>query len=628
MVVADASLHSPAAAASAAAQRCQQSPARKRCEGETPRSPQVSAARDGGVPVQKLQRSREITSRFRTGSASSPSSAQAVSLSSSNCNVAPDVPKRAASTERRRHSTEPKASGNSSKAAAAVAALGSKRNGVFSSLQAESALPLSIVRSKGEACDQSLRPAGNGVRPLVDPMPTKETQRKLLPERKGTPSKRPTVDQAENALPSESFHLKLSSRRWPSARNGQGLAPAMSRSVDVSSGKAAASPNQLAAVLVQDQGGTALKSIHADSVKSRNPRAIHEGTPPSVPSFPKQNLSQNRSNNKEGLTKAKAIAPNHSIMQLQEAMNRADPCSETTQLASLELPPFPVNDPVNLGRLSLGAVRPGANSSPLRAGCVGARGSGQGGIQVAARFLNNASSRNRHGDKEFRPEPGIFSAATAKEKKNHHMFAEYASTSFNSISSSSTLTSPRLSRPPSPLISQPTSGLSKQDKYMRLPSPSRGASSPYRKRLSSLPLPPIFRSSLDLGVDGLKGKKVIVNQQEEAQSLRILQNRLIQWHFVNARAEEAMKVQKAAAEKALVNVWLKTFDLQTSVAMQRIKLQKARQIQKLESLLSAQRIQLEHWEAVQEDHSLALDAVTESLEASTLRIPLTGGTKT
>jgi hypothetical protein len=52
---------------------------------------------------------------------------------------------------------------------------------------------------------------------------------------------------------------------------------------------------------------------------------------------------------------------------------------------------------------------------------------------------------------------------------------------------------------------------------------------------------------LNFGSDVRKGRKSL-SQVEEIHLHRILHNRLLQWRFVNARAEGAMKAQSFLAE--------------------------------------------------------------------------------
>jgi hypothetical protein len=74
-------------------------------------------------------------------------------------------------------------------------------------------------------------------------------------------------------------------------------------------------------------------------------------------------------------------------------------------------------------------------------------------------------------------------------------------------------------------------------------------------------------------------------------------------------------------------VWVKTSELRTSVAKQRIKLQQARQAHRLRSILSTHVAHLEDWETLEEEHSSALTGAMEALESTILRVPVSGGAK-
>ena len=91
-------------------------------------------------------------------------------------------------------------------------------------------------------------------------------------------------------------------------------------------------------------------------------------------------------------------------------------------------------------------------------------------------------------------------------------------------------------------------------KTVRVHSPSRRLASPTKIRsghsmlVSCNATRRVASSSLlNFGVDSHKNKKYI-SQLEEAHELRLLHNRWLQWHFVNARAHTAMKAQAAEAE--------------------------------------------------------------------------------
>ncbi|KAF8393007.1 hypothetical protein HHK36_021248 [Tetracentron sinense] len=169
---------------------------------------------------------------------------------------------------------------------------------------------------------------------------------------------------------------------------------------------------------------------------------------------------------------------------------------------------------------------------------------------------------------------------------------------------------------------------------------SRGIISPSRTRPAN-PFPSVSSvasrsnsssSVLSFIADIKRGKKGM-NHIEDVHQLRLLYNRYLQWRYSNARADCALSVQNAIAEKTLYTVWNSTSELWDSVTMKRINVQQLRQELKLNSVLneqvsfSRQMEYLNDWALLEEDHSNSLSAAIEALEASTLRLPITGGAR-
>ncbi|XP_059635788.1 AUGMIN subunit 8 [Cornus florida] len=196
---------------------------------------------------------------------------------------------------------------------------------------------------------------------------------------------------------------------------------------------------------------------------------------------------------------------------------------------------------------------------------------------------------------------------------------------------SQSLPTPR-SRPPSPnntsvLSSSVSRGVSPSRMRTLNTIPSRGvspsrirASSPSRQSSSST------TSVLSFIVDIRKGKKG-ANHIEDAHQLRLLYNRHLQWRYANARADTALYTQKVTAEKTLYNVWRTTSELWDSVTENKIDLQQLRLKLKLYSVLNEQMAYLNDWASIERDHSSSLSQAIEDLQASTLRLPVTGGAK-
>ncbi|KAF8400495.1 hypothetical protein HHK36_013793 [Tetracentron sinense] len=177
-------------------------------------------------------------------------------------------------------------------------------------------------------------------------------------------------------------------------------------------------------------------------------------------------------------------------------------------------------------------------------------------------------------------------------------------------------------RPPSP---NKTSLLS--------PYPSRGMVSPSRTRPSN-PYPSVITvtrlsnstsSVLNSIADYRKGKKSV--HIEDAHQLRLLYNTYLHWLFANARADAAMSTQTVTAEKTLSNVSSTISQLLNSVTMKRINLQQIKQELKLNSVLNGQMAYLDHWALLERGHSSSLSGAIEALEASVLRLPVTGGAR-
>ncbi|PWZ21271.1 AUGMIN subunit 8 [Zea mays] len=119
----------------------------------------------------------------------------------------------------------------------------------------------------------------------------------------------------------------------------------------------------------------------------------------------------------------------------------------------------------------------------------------------------------------------------------------------------------------------------------RLPSPSRTR--------PSTPVSPCSSARSDSASsilsyigDATRGKKSPTHT-EDAHQLRLLHNRNLQWCFTTSYVDELLSIQKISAEMDY----------------------------------------LDHWAALQTEHSSSLSSATEALKASTLRLPVSGGAK-
>ncbi|XP_022772235.1 QWRF motif-containing protein 2-like [Durio zibethinus] len=134
-------------------------------------------------------------------------------------------------------------------------------------------------------------------------------------------------------------------------------------------------------------------------------------------------------------------------------------------------------------------------------------------------------------------------------------------------------------------------------------------------------------SILSFAGDVIKMGKIGENKVSDAHLLRLLHNRLLQWRFVNARADAALSFQRSNAEKSLYNAWTTTSKLRESVRAKRTELQLLRQNLKLISILKGQMVFLDEWAALDHDYCGSLSGATEALMASTLRLPVVCGAR-
>ncbi|KAF9668489.1 hypothetical protein SADUNF_Sadunf14G0008900 [Salix dunnii] len=133
-------------------------------------------------------------------------------------------------------------------------------------------------------------------------------------------------------------------------------------------------------------------------------------------------------------------------------------------------------------------------------------------------------------------------------------------------------------------------------------------------------------SILSFAADIRKGR-IGENRIVEVHLLRILHNRMLQWRFVNARADYALSAQRLNVEKSLYNARVTTSKLYESVRAKRTELQWLRHNWKLISILKGQMLFLEELALIDQDYSRSLLGAVEALQASTLRLPVVCGAR-
>ncbi|KAL8206321.1 hypothetical protein R6Q57_009872 [Mikania cordata] len=174
-------------------------------------------------------------------------------------------------------------------------------------------------------------------------------------------------------------------------------------------------------------------------------------------------------------------------------------------------------------------------------------------------------------------------------------------------------------------LSGVTRGVSPLRTRIMVSGPCRGVSpnhmrpsSPSRKLCDSNTV-----SVLTFVADMKKGKKV-ATRIEDAHHLRLLYNRQLQWRFVNACAEAVLNSQKLTAEKSLICSQRTISRIQDSIVAKRINICQLKMQLKLYLALNQHIACLNQWSSIERDHSFALHGAIEDLQASTLRLPVTG----
>ncbi|KAH9541462.1 hypothetical protein CY35_14G066000 [Sphagnum magellanicum] len=595
---------------------------------------------------------------------------------------APDVPKRALSAERRRPwpaiTSDEKAASTSSAEVALASVKPRPRSGrgpelwpsMSASKQTESnGIPTNVGRFEGrdkeasQPSDHTLKPAANGAHRPTDRSADPAVR---SPQRKGSPVRRQSIDQMENARPATNLHLKPDQQRWPGISNGKVFGGVMTRSVDLSTDRERPL-SRAATILVHGRPGTPSSRTARPTASQSFNRSVNEGhTLPVGQAVPRRNPTPTRGRVVPDTGAREAVVhtadaaqqsrsttgnstPSRGRMEpdtggcdtAAHATDGAQQSHSTTGLATNHVRQLSQDSVATLDS----CIMPCDNMSDTES--VSSGGSGPGcrgpgrGTTVPARVWQDTSNRLRRfseGDRTRSSEPDLAAGGAQGVKAvrrsrvvpigSQQSPISTESMSGNMTSGWSLSTGRVMSNPGSipqlPLSPQQTKGSS---------SLLRGLPSPQRTRPVSgtMAISGTARNLggmiMNFGFDGRSRGKKALTQQEEAQVLRIFHNRWLQWRFVNARAEAVMSAQKSAAERSLYNVWIKTSELRRSVAMQRIKLQQARQAHKLRSILSTHAAHLENWEALEEEHSSALSGAMEALEAAILRVPVTGGAK-
>ncbi|KAI3812225.1 hypothetical protein L1987_16932 [Smallanthus sonchifolius] len=175
-------------------------------------------------------------------------------------------------------------------------------------------------------------------------------------------------------------------------------------------------------------------------------------------------------------------------------------------------------------------------------------------------------------------------------------------------------------------------------------SPSEWVSSPSRlgsPSFSSSKPPTSSRGKknlLHMGLDLIKGKKGgsklpsspasdTGTNVEHVYRLRLLQNSLVQWWYVNARAQHVHENIAAQSENKLLCGYESVAKMRQSVVQKRLQLHKEKQEINLNLILQSQTKMLEAWGDMERRHILNVSVMKDYLHAVVCMIPLIEGAK-
>ncbi|KAJ4956732.1 hypothetical protein NE237_013515 [Protea cynaroides] len=122
-------------------------------------------------------------------------------------------------------------------------------------------------------------------------------------------------------------------------------------------------------------------------------------------------------------------------------------------------------------------------------------------------------------------------------------------------------------------------------------------------------------------------KKTSPVQEEAFHQLRLMHTRVLQWRFVNARAESNLSARKNFAEEELFKVWQRIFNLRNSIGEKRLQIQQLKNEMKIIEIINPQVCILNEWEMIEKKHSEAVGRIGRKLLASSNSVPLINDAK-
>ncbi|KAF9614117.1 hypothetical protein IFM89_015379 [Coptis chinensis] len=241
------------------------------------------------------------------------------------------------------------------------------------------------------------------------------------------------------------------------------------------------------------------------------------------------------------------------------------------------------------------------------------------GVEVSSRYMQDALTKTRRGTSDSNILTPDNSHSFNNLPPKNGMKRANSLTAYKSTISQWAMSPGRTGSPPM--------SVENKGKPVASFSSLRPPSSPSRsKGVSNL---------FNLGLDLFKSKKssskcsspVGHGVGENSHQLRMLHNRLIQWRFVNSRADTVNSTKMTEAEGTMLNAGASLSNLQSSVAQKRIQFEKEKLEFNLNSVLQSQIDPLEAWGDMERHHVLALSTTKDCLHSVVCKVPLIEGAK-
>ncbi|XP_019431044.1 PREDICTED: QWRF motif-containing protein 7 isoform X2 [Lupinus angustifolius] len=124
-----------------------------------------------------------------------------------------------------------------------------------------------------------------------------------------------------------------------------------------------------------------------------------------------------------------------------------------------------------------------------------------------------------------------------------------------------------------------------------------------------------------------KQRKISSVQIDEYHRFKILHNRVLQWRFINARAEVATATVNNVAKMQLFSVWIRIIMLRKMITQKRIEMQKVKHMIKLYLIMNPQLSLLNEWAKLERRNEESIARLTNKLSALSITLPLTHNLK-